>query len=206
VIDLEVMYGNGENTFYSHRSSEIRFAKGVYLATLVSDLTEYNEFWKCSVADIGCGPGKFLDWCIAKNGVPPIYTGMDVRKSSIVAAKEKYPGFEFNHCDQDWGIANYDFCFGFGLLGHIVSDNKSISESNDKSLLRKLFIGATKGLVITLPRADFTKGSSMPLLRYTIGEAGKMVEELGKEVGKVMIDGVTFEHEYLIGIGKKKYV
>ena len=52
-----------------------------------------------NVADLGCGTGSFVRIMTAKKQKPQVYWGLDLDKSKIDVARERYPGWTFTHGD-----------------------------------------------------------------------------------------------------------
>jgi SAM-dependent methyltransferase len=160
-----------------------------------------------SIADIGCGPGNLVGFLNSNMKFPLEYSGYDIRKDSILYARDKYRGYNVKFSYDDWKLCEdneFDVCIGAGLLGHRVSDNDTVNRDNDFDILRRLSIIANKLVIVTLPRADFNSGSSMPLVRYSLVQVAWMLQQLNGLAFKYILDGNTFDHEYILVINKQR--
>jgi len=86
-----------------------------------------------SVLDVGCGYGDLSKY--VNN-----YTGIDLRKSAINTAKEKYRGKEFLYTDIFSVDKNYDWVFGSGIFC-FTYDWKKYTESH----IREMYLHSNKG-------------------------------------------------------------
>jgi len=98
------------------------------------------------ILDIGCGPGKILDY------MPPDinYTGIDLNEQYILKAKEKYESrgtFICGKLDSDFkfdGRSKYHKIFAFALVHHLSDEVLSETISQVPDLLHK------KGVFLTV--------------------------------------------------------
>ena len=71
-----------------------------------------------NVLDVGCGLGDFYAWLKARDGALR-YTGIDITPSMIAAARELYPGAEFETrdlIDRPYPMGCFDFVFASGVF------------------------------------------------------------------------------------------
>jgi SAM-dependent methyltransferase len=91
----------------SKRGQQIRFQV----------LSEVGDLAKCSILDIGCGVGHFVE-VLASMGFSGIYTGIDSIPEMVKMARVSYPewNFELGNIVEGGNERNADYVLGSGLF------------------------------------------------------------------------------------------
>lgn len=194
---LEELYTGPASSDYSPASSANRFKRAFELF----DRLVPRDRRTLTLLDYGCGPGNLLawmknsaDWCAA-------YHGHDLRRASIAHARSlhRFPGATFSHESPPMG-STWGLVLALGTVSYQLSPDEIACKSAATDLLAQIFSHATAALVFTLPRADCTKTTPRPMLRFTRAEADTLAEGLAAE--RVILDAETFPHEFLVGVGR----
>ena len=130
-----------------------------------------------SVLDFGCGYGDLS--LVIDN-----YEGVDIRKSAIQIARDKYPNRIFNHKSITEIDKNYDWVF----ISGIFCFEKDWRE-NFETIIKNLFNKCTKGISVNF-LSELTNNPKIPDMKYT-----KIQEVI--DVTKNLSCKFTIRHDYL---------
>ena len=113
----------------------------------MGDLIEQRP---CSILDVGCGYGAFLDY-LGNEGID--FTGIDVVSNMIDAAKGRHPNAAFicgNFLEHDFGNQTFDYvvCNGIFTQKFDVSDEEM--NTFTQSIVKKMFSLADIGIVFNM--------------------------------------------------------
>jgi SAM-dependent methyltransferase len=117
-------------------------------------LTEIGDMNGMSTLDVGCGFGELYAY-LNRNFKWFDYTGIDISKIIVKAAKEKFPGIKFivhDMIEKDMD-KKFDYVFLSGAFNPKLENNKSFIES----MIRAMFRNCAKGIAFNMfsDRVDY---------------------------------------------------
>ena len=111
---------------------------------------EVIEKKPCSILDVGCGYGAFIDYIGEKN---INFTGIDCVGSMIATAQQKYPNSAFI-CDDflrhDFKDKKFDYVVCNGILTQKLTASDNDMESFSHDVIAKMFSICNKGIVFNM--------------------------------------------------------
>lgn len=180
--NLISIYSSPESSDYGPVSTEKRFS-GIFDSLLVQSL---------SVLDYGCGPGNLCEWFETKSKLPKEYYGYDIRKETVLIAKQKHPKWSFSDCLPLAGN-KYDTVLMIGTISYAFDSDISVCKSTYlKEISTALSYLKSDGYAyITARKKGKEHGINKKLMiTYSAEEIDEMFDQFE------FID--LFEHEWLI--------
>jgi SAM-dependent methyltransferase len=106
-------------------------------------LTEIAPLESATVLDYGCGKGDLHEYLV-EAGYRGTYTGYDINPELLELARTKYPGVSFEQRDIEQASISeqFEYVLISGIFNNRISDNDSVM----RSVLRRCFALATRGL------------------------------------------------------------
>ena len=148
---------------------------------LIKLVKKFDENYKLSIADVGCGYGSFLDFLIKKKYQNIKYSGYDINPTLIKSCLKKYPNFYFSI--NNFPSMNCDLAIMSGTYNLCVSNNISLWEEYIIYNLKECFNFCTKGMIFNL---QYSKESYIKnFIYYTNVES--MQKMLKKQFNRVEI-------------------
>ncbi len=145
-------------------------------------LLEINTYsFGDSVLDVGCGFGDLSKYVDSSK-----YTGIDIRKTAIKQASEKYKDLDFISCDIENILSNYDWVIGSGIFCFNTND---WTEYTSDKLLKMLNL-SNKGVSVNF-LSDLTTGNRDKDMKYTT------INEISNIVSKIT-NKFTIRHDYMV--------
>jgi ubiquinone/menaquinone biosynthesis C-methylase UbiE len=118
--------------------------------------------------DVGCGRGGTAQW-FYEHDFGHI-TGIDIDKSSIDYARNKYPNVDFKHVDVSYLASIHGDCFDV-----IYAFNSFYAFNNQLLSLHEI-------------RSVAKLGTKLLIYDYTRPQGGRLPEELGSEIGQPIVE------------------
>lgn len=109
---LSFIYTSSDSSDYGPVSTEKRFST-IFNALPVESL---------SILDYGCGPGNLCEWFETRNKLPKEYYGYDIRKETVLIAKEKHPKWCFSY-ERPFSKNAYDIVLFIGTISYAFDSN-----------------------------------------------------------------------------------
>jgi SAM-dependent methyltransferase len=149
-------------------------------------LTEIADLKKAKILDLGCGKGDLYRFLL-KNGFRGDYTGVDINSKLISFAIQRYKKarFKMKDIEADGLKEKFDYVLISGIFNNRISDNKSFV----RSLTRKAFALAKKGLAFNLT-SDYVNFKGSRIFNYS---PEKILEFCKTKLSRY----VALRHDYL---------
>lgn len=118
---------------------------------VMSSVIKENE--SSIVLDFGCGTGMFYNF-INKENLNINYIGVDINKSLIKAAKEKYENINFYEIDILKNKNNFNFSYDYAICNGVFTEKLNLT--NDKmflflkEIITILFENSKKGIAFNV--------------------------------------------------------
>jgi SAM-dependent methyltransferase len=132
-------------------------------------MLDIGDIGGARILDFGCGKGDFYQY-LKDRGIAVEYTGVDINKKLISAARLKYPDGNFRvfDIDKDMPEAEFDYIFLCGVFNLKVEGLDEVI----KDALKKLFAYCRVGLAFNAlsahnPKKDFELNYTSPEEMFT---------------------------------------
>jgi SAM-dependent methyltransferase len=117
----------------------------------------HNNFMKlierdasCSLLDVGCGYGAFLD---APTAVKIEYTGIDIVEEAAQQGKARHPEATFlsgNFLDHSFEPGTFDYAICNGIMTQKLTATIGEMDAYTKAICRKMFLMCRKGIAFNM--------------------------------------------------------
>jgi cyclopropane fatty-acyl-phospholipid synthase-like methyltransferase len=152
-----------------------------------------------SILDFGCGTGDLLQWLSVNYTSPFKYTGVEVRKQTLIIAQNRFSQLtfaSFREKLEDDG-SYFDYIVMFGTIGYSVLENSKLDEEYYINLISELYYKLMIGgsLVFTVRRRGHEKSADYKNMVTMDINLIKTIENLG---ALLTIDTGMREHEFCV--------
>ena len=120
-------------------------------------ILEVGDFAGCTILDVGCGLGHFYEYLTQDLDFPIDYTGLDISKKMITAAKNRLPDAEFvagDLLDKKIPPFSDSRSFDYSVACGVFTVKQSISDEEWWSFIcqtvTEMYERSTKGVVFNL--------------------------------------------------------
>ena len=146
-----------------------------------------------SALDVGCGDGQFLPFWRSLGGRD--YAGVDINKSSIRAARERFPFADFRLGDfLTLPTREFDFCFASGTFNLRLPSGENLQVLQE--MLRKMLGIARVGIAFNFLTPDLATDDPW-LFQYDPKEIASVIRELRPDL-RFVIDSDYFSKRNLV--------
>ncbi|MEM7300511.1 MAG: class I SAM-dependent methyltransferase [Pseudomonadota bacterium] len=149
---------------------------------------------KSSVLDVGCGVGELLQYLVSEADFKGSYTGLDVSRKAVEAARLRHPDdrFECQDISETHSVGPHDYVVLCGIFNNRMGDEEE-ARAYLRSLLKASVRLARKGVAFNLisTYVDYRD----PDLNYFSPEA--VLEFVKNEI----TDRFTLRNDYLVREG-----
>lgn len=127
------------------KDDKLAYARQIKMLGLLLDIKQ-----EVSLLDVGCGYGHLAEIIRDKN-ISVKYSGVDVVKSMIDDAKEKFPQFKFHNFDfLNFKCLNYDYLVCNGILTQKLSATTLEMNGFFQAVVRKMYEHANIGIAFNV--------------------------------------------------------